>query len=117
MSRPPCGFFNGSLNFSGTVITGAGTYLAKYDPAGGVVWVKPVPATQCFNSGRALAFDPAGYIYLAGILGGAGTFGTTVLTTFGGNAFFLTKYDLSGNVLWVRQGGGTGSEDAYGVAV
>ena len=40
-----CGFFNGSLNFSGTVITGAGSYLAKYDPAGTVVWVKPVPAT------------------------------------------------------------------------
>ena len=117
MSRPPCGFFNGALNFSGTVITGAGSYLAKYDPAGAVVWVKPVTATQCCNSGRALAFDPAGYIYLAGILGGAATLGTTVLTSFGGNDFFLAKYDLSGNVLWVWQGGGTGGEDAYGVAV
>ncbi len=112
-----CGFFNGSLNFSGTVITGAGSYLAKYDPAGAVVWVKPVTATQCCNSGRALAFDPAGYIYMAGILGGAATFGTTVLTSFGGNDFFLAKYDLGGNVLWVQQGGGTGSEDAYGAAV
>jgi len=112
-----CGFFNGPLSFSGTVITGAGSYLAKYDPFGAVVWVKPVPATLCCNSGRALAYDPAGYVYMAGILGGTATFGSTLLTTFGGNDFFLAKYDLNGGVVWARQGGGTGGEDAYGVAV
>ena len=54
---------------------------------------------------------------MAGILGGTATFGATALTTSGGNDFFLAKYDLNGNLLWVRQGGGTGSEDPYGVAV
>ncbi len=112
-----CGFYNGPLNFGGTIITGSGTYLAKYDPNGAIVWVRAIPATACCNAGRALAFDPAGYVYMAGILGGIATFAATTLTTYGGNDFFIAKYDLNGNLVWVRQGGGVTSEDAYGVAV
>jgi hypothetical protein len=77
-----------------------------------------MPATACCNAARALAYAPSGFVYVSGIIGGTATFGATPITSSGGNDFFLAKYDLNGNLVWVRQGGGTGSEDSLlGLAV
>jgi hypothetical protein len=106
------GYLNGSLNFSGTVVNASGIFLARYDGSGNVIWVRTVPATACCNAARALAYSPSGYVYMSGIMGGTATFGSTSVTTFGGNDFFLAKYDLGGNLVWVRQAGGVASEDS-----
>ena len=66
--------------------------------------------------------DANGNVILAGNFVGANIlFGTTTLTNAGGgnsSDIFVVKYDPDGNVLWAKKqtGGGTGSDEARGVA-
>ena len=66
--------------------------------------------------GGAITVDAAGNSYISGSFQGTGTFGTTTLISNGGLDIYLAKYDPSGNVVWVRQIGGTGDDQGYGIA-
>ncbi len=83
-----------------------GYFLARFDRAGGVLWLRQVgagtPPYEAFSDG-GLALDGAGNVYQVGGFNGVITFGTQVLTSSGGSDFFLAKYDPAGNVLWARQ--------------
>jgi uncharacterized delta-60 repeat protein len=112
------GFYNGDADFGTNHILGFGTFLAKYDAAGAAVWVSAIPAIPCCNAGRALAADKLGNVYMAGIFNGTVSFGTNQLISSGtNNNMFIAKYDVAGNVQWVRRSGGPAGGDAFGVAV
>jgi len=64
-----------------------------------------------------VAVDHAGHVYVAGSFYGTATFGSARLTSAGGEDAFLAKYEPSGKLLWVRQAGGEGTDDAMGLAV
>lgn len=105
-----------SISFDTTTftITGyTGFFLVKYDSLGNVIWAKNQPGT-CSASGYAVSVDIAGNIYVSGSFSSFScpsvTFGTTVLTSMGGNEIFLAKFDNNGNVLWATSVGGINHE-------
>ena len=74
----------------------SGAFLARYDVAGNLVWIRPADASA------GLATDSAGFVY---VVGGSGT-------------ALVAKYDAAGVRQWVRTFGvpGFGSATATGVA-
>jgi len=92
-------------------------FLVKYDPQGNVLWMRQAgsqtvttpPNNTLFGgaSGRALAVDAAGNVYVAGIFRGGVTFGSLATTLAAGQTgqnCFLAKYSPQGTVLWTRAG-------------
>jgi hypothetical protein len=69
------------------------------------------------NSGRGIALDGQGNVYVSGYFGGTATFGQTNLTSKRYVDMFVAKYDSAGNVLWVWQAGGEGDYRGYDIAV
>lgn len=111
---------NGAI-FSGNTITCAGNhdlFVAKYDPAGGLTWIKTGGGPNG-DYAEALACDGTN-LYVSGEIEGYGTTinfpGSAVtLQCVGDNDAFLAKYDLSGNLLWAISEGYLNSEKAIGV--
>jgi len=86
-------------------------YVTQIGPAGNVVWSRPI-STPVYDTSQSVAVDRTANIYVtghtAGDLGGPNA---------GSWDVYLRKYDTSGNVLWTRQIGGSGEDEAYSVAV
>jgi hypothetical protein len=98
-------------------------FLAKFDPAGNLVWVKGMGGTNA-DAGQAVTTDPQnGDVIVAGYIGiGKAYFNlpdTTAdtITSAGSNDIFLARYDASGNIRWVKRFGGTGADDVRSVVV
>jgi hypothetical protein len=124
--------------FSGTTTFGSGevnqttltsednvVFVAKYDSAGALLWVKQAGD---YALGLGITVDGAGNSYVTGIFGGTGgfrgtaTFGVgeanqTVLNSAGNGDMFVAKYDSDGALLWARRAGGTEGDGASGIAV
>ena len=70
------------------------------------------------DEAHSIARDTSGNVLVAGFYSSATiTFGMFTLTNTGGEDIFLVKYDVSGNVLWAKNFGGTGDDEAISVAV
>ncbi len=98
----------------------------KFDSAGNSVWISTAFGTDLNPivtrlQGRAVAVDGSGNVYTAGAFAGTGnlTFqGTEVNLPYAGNReIFVVKLDGAGDPVWARAMGGTGSDEARGVAV
>lgn len=111
------GAYVDTCDYSGTeLVSVAGResgYLAKYNNAGVLQWVKAMKGTSHIRP-RSISITGTGgsaSIYVTGILrGGTGTFGALTITTAGGDDVFIAQYDASGNEQWVQQAGGTSSD-------
>jgi alpha-tubulin suppressor-like RCC1 family protein len=92
---------------------GQDLFLASYDAAGGLRWVRQV-GTDKNEQARGVAVGADGSVYVAGYtfggLGGNGNAGAS------GSDIFLVKYDGEGRRKWVRQEGTDGTDVAQGVA-
>lgn len=66
---------------------------------------------------RGLATDAAGNVWMTGEFGDVSTFGKFTLTSKGDLDFFVAKYSPKGECLWAQQGGGSGTDRGYAVAV
>ncbi len=86
-------------------------FLAKFDSSGNQLWLAQ-DGTNATDEGLAVGVDSAGNSYLAGT-----TKGSFRSTNAGGDDAILVKYDSSGNQLWGKQFGGSGTDDAMGLAV
>ena len=86
-------------------------FLAKFDSSGNRLWLAQ-DGTSAMDEGLAVGVDASGNSYVAGVttgsLGGANA---------GGDDAFLAKYDSSGTMVWGKQFGGSGDDDAMGLAV
>ena len=114
------GGFAGTADFGpgpgATTLTSAGDvdiFLAKYSPAGAVLWVKHIGGPSS-DAGRSLVVDGSGNVYLTGdfyqsAVFGAGEPNQATLTATGYNVFVAKLASDSGNLAWVRQYGGTGA--------
>ena len=93
------------------------SFLAKYDPSGNPIWVKPISASSLgLVQENALAIDNNNNIYVGGYLSGDSiSVGGILLSapTATSGSFFLARYDTSGNVIWANASNG----DSYDVIV
>ena len=77
-------------------------------------------STDYYVHGYRSTVDNNGNVYVTGYFYHYATFGTTTIYAYGGSAnydMFVAKYDASGNLQWVRSGGGTSTEYGYGIDV
>lgn len=97
-----------SLDFSGNTQMGdQDLFVAKYDGAGSLIWVRQLGVGNRETVARDITTDAFGNIYVAGETTG----GLDGSSPFGSMDFFVTKYNLDGVKQWTRQGG-----SAYHVA-
>ncbi|MGP8214946.1 MAG: SBBP repeat-containing protein [Bacteroidia bacterium] len=110
------------LNFIGSGYNDA--YTVKYDSTGNVIWAKNFGGTSGYNpvlSPSAMAADSNGNVYITGYFeNNTVTFGSTLLTNGklvanNDNAYFIAKYDSSGNPQWAENAGGW-ADFGYGIA-
>lgn len=114
------GYFYSTATFGDQTVTSNGRsdiFVAKYNPSGDLIWIKTAGGTgpdEC----KSVAVDKYDNVFIAGSFNYTIDFGDTQLTNYG-NSYdvFLAKYDADGKLLWVKQGGGTGADMAYGLAV
>jgi hypothetical protein len=111
------GYFAGTTDFGGGVLTNAGAgasgpaaaFLAKFDPGGGYKWAKAFSATGVGPytgvEGYGVTVDGSGDILLGGQLGGTTDFGGGSLTSTGTVDVFLAKFTSAGSHLWSRHFG------------
>ena len=91
-----------------TTAGGTDAYVRKYDANGTEVWTR-----QFGSSGVDFAF--AVHVHSTGVYVAGETRGTLPgQTSAGGADGFVRKYDASGNAVWTRQFGTSGSDDARG---
>jgi len=121
------GSFSYSANFDTLILTnteylglGSDAFLAKYSPAGDLMWANQVSGPgDC--QGRRIALDAAGNCWLGGNFSGTADFGNGLILSnpFGPYQFdlFLAKYDANGQVQWARQAGGTKNEICNGIGM
>lgn len=125
------GHFSGTVDFDPAAninnITSEGLhdiFILKLDANGNFQWVKGM-GDSGFDRGLSINTDINGHIYTTGIFGGTANFGSNVnpenLISNGDTDVFIQKIDTNGNLIWVKQMGGTSSEsglfitnDAFG---
>jgi hypothetical protein len=115
------GKFLGPATFGNTNLGGNGAaqiFVARYDPAGNLLWVKAAGGNNVIygNSGLGVANDTNGNAFVTGYFSGNGVFGATILPNAGLDDVFCAKYDAAGNLLWARSAGGIDLDLSYGVA-
>ena len=105
------GAFEGTAGFGTNSLVNANPgsftdiFVAKFDPNGGVVWVRGFGADSTADEGNAIALDAAGNVLVAG---------SSALTTFGGapvvgtGRIFVAKLDPNGTPIWARAAGAAG---------
>jgi hypothetical protein len=106
------GMFDETASFDGQSITANGDYdgfIAKYDPAGNILWAESFGGVGPEN-GAAVTIAENGDIVVAGAFTLSASFGNITLTSQGQSDIFLARYDQQGNVLWARRYGGAGSD-------
>lgn len=101
----------GNLYVVGTAIddgtNNENIFVAKFNSAGVIQWQKLISGANNDN-GNSVSVDSSNNIFIVGTTNSHGT---------GLNDTIIIKCDSSGNVLWQKTLGGTGAENAVGVAV
>ncbi len=119
------GRFLGTIDFD----PGAGTtnftslglydiYIQKLDSTGNLLWVKQIGGTS-WDEGVSISTDVSGNVYTTGVFKGIVDFdpgaGTNNLTSSGAEDVFILKLDATGNLLYVKQMGGTSNDRGYSI--
>ena len=79
-------------------------FVAKYNASGQAQWVKGIYGIISF---RGLTIDMEGNLYAAGSFVQTPIIDSISITSVGDNDIFLVKYGNDGQLLWVRQAGGS----------
>ena len=116
------GYFSNTCDFdpstgvtSRTSIGGRDAYIAKYDPNGNFQWVVTYGADS-LDDAFNLDVDAQGNVYWTGVIEGTVTVGTSTFTTQVEDVVF-GKISPTGQILWVKQSGGSGIDEGSGIIV
>lgn len=103
------GGFEGRATFANVSMLAYGlsdAFLLCMDGFGHSIWVRNGGGPQ-HDVAASVAFDQVGGgIYITGDYFGLALFGSNTLNAAGSSDMFLAKYDVMGNLLWVRSNGG-----------
>lgn len=115
-----CGYFSNTCDFdpSAGVIArtsngGRDAYIAKYDLNGNFQWVVTYGADS-LDDAFNLDVDAQGNVYWTGVMEGTVTIGTSTFTTQVEDIVF-GKISPTGQILWVKQIGGSGIDEGSGI--
>ena len=114
------GQMSASINLGGGFLNSAGgtdIFLAKFNNAGVHQWSKKFgDASNQFPNG--IAVDGGGNVYLTGFFQGTVDFGGGGLVSTGGSTdIFLARFDPSGNHVWSKRFGETGTQNVLGITI
>jgi hypothetical protein len=112
------GYFSGTANFSGTSLISYGAndiFIAKYNPAGGLLWVKKAGGTGS-DYGMGIKVDNSNNVFLTGGFRLTSAFGSISIKGLNGDSdIFIARYTSSGEAVWVKKAGGNIND--YGRAI
>ncbi len=102
-----------SLNGSNQTLSAAGgsrdAIVASYGPGGNLNWINKFGSTGD-DRAEAICTDPFGNIFVRGEFESTVSFGSTSLTSAGGQDLYLVKINPSSGIIWAIKDGGTGYE-------
>lgn len=119
-----CGMYQSTaLTLDNITLTNPDTigsvYLIKFDSSGNVLWARNGGGAN-LDIGMSVACDNTGQVYLSGSTESPTfTMGSVSLNMTGGSKFFTSRFDSSGNVIWIRTAlcvGGSGSDTPHDLA-
>lgn len=115
------GYFSSqTMNLGSYSVTNAGgidIFIAKYNAAGSVQWLKSFGGSG-YEQTEDIAIDGSGNIYIAGYYGSPElSFGSFTLENQGINDIFVVKMDPDGNPVWAVSEGGDMFEGATAISV
>ena len=117
-----CGYYDESTVISGTTYSGKkgrNIFVAKFDKDGNFLWFRDAGSDKR-DEAKAVKCDSDGNVYLCGIFNDNCQFGSNTLYTYHNTDYwdaFVAKYDPSGNLLWVKTGGGDVTDGAWSMTV
>ena len=97
-------------NLRGPNNGGMDAFVSKYDESGTLEWVRQLGTSES-DAGWGVSADGLGNVYIAG-----STTGSLDGTNAGGMDAFVSKYDESGTLDWVRQFGTSETDASWGVS-
>jgi len=100
--------------FGGPVV--GDMFVARMDQLGQIWWVN-AGGSISFDDSASIAQDAAGNIYVLGTFQSTAMFGTTTLTSAGGDDLYVAQLMTTGAFGWVVRAGGSGPEAGGGLAV
>lgn len=107
--------FDPGANTSNLIASGLlDVFVAKYDSNGDYIWAKSIKGTGPNDAnGSSLALGEMDNIFLTGRFKGTADFdpgvGVANVTSNGGYDIYLARFDSSGNYLWAKSFGSTGT--------
>ena len=116
------GKFIGSGTFQGgiTLSQGGGYYynwfIAKYNTSGQLQWAKEAFSQRGDREVLALTTDADGNLYYAGYFDDTLRVESSSAISHGARDAFLVKMNSSGNLQWIKTGGGTNDDAFYDIA-
>ncbi|RFS17041.1 SBBP repeat-containing protein [Emticicia sp. C21] len=106
------GHFTGSITIAGNTLNSTGNediVIGKLNKDGSLAWVKRAGGIGT-DKANTIAVDNAGDVYIAGSFSGNAYFDTTPVNAVDAEDFYLVKYRSDGLFLWLRNGGGAGTD-------
>lgn len=113
------GNFSGSFSIGGTSVVSSGLediYLAKFSSSGSLIWIRTGGGPDNDWS-YDLYISENGNIYITGHFLDTAHFGISSIISKGSVDAFVAKYDSSGNLIWIKSGGGVNDDIGRAVAV
>ncbi len=110
------GYFDGSLDFGGGPLNGAGltdAFATELDANGSHLWSRSY-GDGTDQAGRATAIGSTGEVIVFGDFNGTANFGGGDLTSVGSTDLFLARYDATGAFLTGQQFGDADAQFALG---
>ena len=112
-------FDPGPATFNLTSAGSVDIFVSKLDAAGNFVWAKALRGPS-LEVGNSIATDASGNVFTTGYFRGTTDFdpgaATFNLIPAGSEDIFISKLDASGNFVWARAMGGTGSDVGRSIA-
>ncbi|GEM_PF-667108 len=103
------GYFYEWSNFDVVTLNSSGShdiFVAKYSENGNVLWANSAGGVEG-DKGHGIDTDMFGNCYVSGYFQDNANFSGTLLSSVGDDNIFVAKYNNLGNIVWVKQSGGT----------
>ena len=115
------GSLGGNASFGSTDLyqdpsQGTTTYVARISSAGIFDWVIQAHGEDS-DAARGVAYDGEGGALVTGVFGGNATFGSTELSSTGGNNGYVMRVSGTGAIDWAMQFGGPATDEGHKIFV